>query len=116
MRSDEFLSESKKKITKDEDPCWKGYHMVGTKEKDGREVPNCVPGKKEMKESVNPEDVIKLDVPLLIRLLEYAREDAKTDMDLHNVAENLINLSQSGNTLSMDDYHQICNTGTEEDN
>jgi hypothetical protein len=34
------------KITKSEDPCWSGYHMVGTKKKNGREVPNCVPGKK----------------------------------------------------------------------
>jgi hypothetical protein len=25
------------------DPCWKGYQMVGTKKKGGREVPNCVP-------------------------------------------------------------------------
>lgn len=28
---------------KDENPCWSGYHPVGTKMKDGREVPNCVP-------------------------------------------------------------------------
>lgn len=40
------LEESKKKITAKEDPCWKGYKMVGTKKKGGREVPNCVPGKK----------------------------------------------------------------------
>jgi len=26
-----------------ENPCWKGYQMVGTKQKDGKEVPNCVP-------------------------------------------------------------------------
>lgn len=25
------------------DPCWEGYKMVGMKEKDGRQVPNCVP-------------------------------------------------------------------------
>jgi hypothetical protein len=40
------LAEAKKKITASEDPCWKGYKMVGTKKKGGREVPNCVPGKK----------------------------------------------------------------------
>ena len=38
--------ESKKKITAKDDPCWSGYHMVGTKKKGNREVPNCVPGKK----------------------------------------------------------------------
>ena len=32
----------------------------------------------------NPTDIISVDVPLFIRLLEYAREDAKTDMDLHH--------------------------------
>ena len=23
--------------------CWKGYEMVGTKKKGGKQVPNCVP-------------------------------------------------------------------------
>lgn len=55
----------------------------------------------------NPEDVIMMDVPLLIRMLEYAREDAKTDMDLHFAAENLITLSKRGATLTMDDYDTI---------
>lgn len=64
----------------------------------------------EVQHSSNPEDTVTLDVPLLIRLLEYAREDAKTDMDLHDVAERLINLSQEGRTLSMDDYADICPT------
>tara|TARA_R110001592_G_scaffold40119_11_gene131969 strand:- start:664 stop:777 length:114 start_codon:yes stop_codon:yes gene_type:complete len=27
-------------------PCWKGYEQIGMKEKDGRQVPNCVPIKK----------------------------------------------------------------------
>jgi len=26
--------------------CWKGYEAIGTKVKDGRTVPNCVPVKK----------------------------------------------------------------------
>ena len=25
------------------DPCWKGYEMIGKKKKNGKEVPNCVP-------------------------------------------------------------------------
>jgi len=28
---------------KGDNPCWSGYEMVGTKMKDGKEVPNCVP-------------------------------------------------------------------------
>jgi hypothetical protein len=63
-----------------------------------------------LNEDFNPKDVIKLDVPLLIRMLEYAREDAKTDMDLHDVAENLIALSANGQTLDMNHYNKIVNT------
>ena len=31
----------------DKNPCWDGYEQIGMKEKDGREVPNCVPIKEE---------------------------------------------------------------------
>ena len=62
-----------------------------------------------MENTFNPKDKITLDVPLFIRLLEYAREDAKTDMDLHNVAEKTIELSSTGNTLTMTDYDKIVN-------
>ena len=55
----------------------------------------------------NPKDTVSLDIPLLIRLLEYAREDAQTDVDLHNVAERLINLSRSGKTLNMSNYGTV---------
>jgi hypothetical protein len=58
-------------------------------------------------EQFNPADKITVDVPLFIRLLEYAREDAKTDMDLHNVAENAIKLSETGKTLTMAQYNDI---------
>ena len=27
--------------------CWRGYEMIGTKTKNGRKVPNCVPKKKK---------------------------------------------------------------------
>ena len=30
-----------------EDACWEGYVAIGTKDLDGREVPNCVPIKEE---------------------------------------------------------------------
>ena len=64
--------------------------------------------------NMNPKDTIKLDVPLFIRLLEYAREDAQTDMDLHNVAENIISLSETGKTLTMSDYDMIVGGSQEE--
>lgn len=71
---------------------------------------------KSIEESISNEegggavDTITMDVPLMIRLFEYAREDAKTDMDLHDVAERLIHLSKEGRTLTMHDYADICPT------
>ena len=62
----------------------------------------------------NPTDSITVDVPLFIRLLEYAREDANTDMDLHDLAENIIDLSEEGKVLTMDDYNTIVGTTEEE--
>jgi len=45
---------SEKNKDKD-DPCWKGYKQYGTKKKDGKEVPNCIPVKKsKIKEEVTP--------------------------------------------------------------
>lgn len=57
--------------------------------------------------ATNEPDVIRVDVPLLIRLLEYAREDAKTDMDLHFFTENLIKKSTEGRVLTMADYDSL---------
>lgn len=54
-------------------------------------------------EAVDKRDVVAMDIPLLIRMLEYAREDAKTDMDLHKVVEKLIKIRNKG-TLTMKDY------------
>jgi hypothetical protein len=51
-------------------------------------------------------DVVKLDVPLFIRLLELAREDVKEDADLHDLAEAVIKLSQEG-VATMADYDAI---------
>ena len=58
-------------------------------------------------EEANPIDTVEMDVPLLIRALEYAREDAKDDMDLHKVVERMIAAAQSGEPLNMDDYNMI---------
>jgi len=40
------------KVEKDEDdPCWDGYVQLGTKKKDGKEVPNCVPMDEALQEA-----------------------------------------------------------------
>ena len=63
----------------------------------------------------NPADKITVDVPLFIRLLEYAREDAKTDMDLHKITENAVALSENGKTLTMAQYESIIKDSDGED-
>ena len=42
-------------VEKAEDPCWEGYEQVGMKEKDGKQVPNCVPkGDTKKTEQLDP--------------------------------------------------------------
>ena len=38
-------AEKKEFYSKVEEACWDGYKKVGMKEKDGKQVPNCVPDK-----------------------------------------------------------------------
>ena len=52
-------------------------------------------------------DTIQVDVPLMIRLLEFAREDARSDSDLHFIAERLVEFSAYGNVLDMSYYDDI---------
>lgn len=61
----------------------------------------------------NEEDVIKLNVPIMLRILEWAREDAQKDCDLHIIVERLIELSEEGDTLTMDDYPEVVYQDTE---
>jgi hypothetical protein len=51
-------------------------------------------------------DIVKLDVPLFIRLMELAREDVKQDADLHDIAEIVTKMSARG-PLTMADYDKI---------
>lgn len=55
MKVSEIITES----LKSKNPCWKGYHPVGTKKKGGKTVPNCVPTSEDIDEdwqSVNKKD------------------------------------------------------------
>ena len=57
-------------------------------------------------EEVDKKDTVTMDIPLLIRMLEMAREDIKTDAELHKVVEKLIDIRNKG-TLTMDDYEFV---------
>lgn len=62
--------------------------------------------KEELAEE-NPEDTVTMDIPLLMRVLEYTREDIKDDVTLHDIVDKLIELSANGDTLTMDHYDAI---------
>jgi hypothetical protein len=52
-------------------------------------------------------DTITMDIPLFLRMLEYSREDASQDMDLHDVTEKSNLLGKERGILSMEDYEEI---------
>ena len=52
-------------------------------------------------------DIVTLDVPLFIRMLEYAKEEAADDMVLHDIATKTIALSKQRGILSMEDYEAL---------
>jgi hypothetical protein len=79
---------------------------------DGREFDDAETGGMDNDDggdgSDNPPDVVCMDVPLTIRLLEYAREEASGDADLHKVAANLVSLgAQLDEVLTMDHYDEV---------
>jgi len=61
----------------------------------------------------DPVDTITMDIPLFLRMLEYSREDASEDMDLHDVTEKANKLGKERGILSMEDYEEI--VGKEKD-
>jgi len=67
-----------------------------------------------IRESVDKKDTVSFDIPLLIRILEYTREDLKSDVDLHKMVENLISLRKKS-PLTMDDYDKIIKRKINED-
>jgi len=69
LYSESEVNEAKK--MKGEDPCWTGYHMIGTKPKGGKQVPNCV-----------PEEVEHIDEATSARLrMAKALQKAKDDRE-----------------------------------
>jgi hypothetical protein len=63
-------------------------------------------------------DIIKINVPAFIRLIELAREEVKNDADLHDLAEIVTKISQK-EVVTMDHYKTIVNymktQGTEDE-
>jgi hypothetical protein len=85
------------------------YPYPGLKDFDDEQLEKREKERKNVKKEETDlnEDTISLTVPLFIRMLEYAKEDAKTDMDLHKATERILELSDGDDTLDMDSYDEI---------
>jgi hypothetical protein len=57
-------------------------------------------------EETDQKDMVCFDIPLLIRVLEFTREEMKTDIELHNMVERLINMRETY-PLTMTEYDSI---------
>ena len=57
-------------------------------------------------EETDQKDMVCFDIPLLIRVLEFTREEMKTDIELHNMVERLINMRETY-PLTMKEYDSI---------
>lgn len=52
-------------------------------------------------------DIIEIDINLLIRILEIAREDIDSDDDLHEMVERIRRAALNVGTLTIDDIERI---------
>ena len=88
------------------------YDQLGPNEKEWvrDEISNMNEAKKE-----DAVDTITMDIPLFLRMLEYSREDAQKDLDLHDVTEKANLLGKERGILSMDDYEEIVGAAEEID-
>jgi|GEM_PF-3854456 hypothetical protein len=55
----------------------------------------------------NPNPTVELSIPLLLRVLEFAKDDAASDEELRKVANNIIELSKVAGELGMIDFEAI---------
>jgi len=67
------ITSQKKYNKEDKDPCWKDYEMIGTKKKNGKEVPNCVP-KSESADEKKPFEQLRQETKL-VRLGKNGKTD-----------------------------------------
>lgn len=68
-----------------------------------------------IREDEDPTDIIAMDVPLFLRMLEWAKEEAAEDVDLHEVTERAIEAVKLRGLLSMDDYQDLIGEPIEEE-
>ena len=99
MKSSEFLSETEKQKGVDGKTCWKGYKRMGTKQKGGKTVDNCV-----KMEGIDPADQGEYDREgeMAIRNLNTAEDAANELRSILDADENLPEWVQKKIVLAVD--------------
>lgn len=72
------------------DPCWKDYKMVGTKKKNGKEVPNCVKEEEEIEEEMGVAGVNTGSIPDTSNMGYKKRDKRRKDDVEHMYKRNLL--------------------------
>lgn len=75
------------------DPCWKGYTQYGMKDKNGKEVPNCVPNESVVNEgrSVN---AIQKELDKVLSAIQSALSQYKAHKGTENEKKHVENLKK----------------------
>jgi hypothetical protein len=55
-------------------PCWSGYKQLGVKQKDGKQVPNCVPVDEDLEENEGMEEFSKNRLAGATKIAKAAKE------------------------------------------
>jgi hypothetical protein len=106
------LEEAKKEPIKPRDPNWRDMEALrksgaaGSHGDKTKTIPRKEKYKKISMEDQFQENIVSMNVPLLIRVLEYAREDAESDVDLHNLIEKAVSMGGE-EPLTMKDYDSL---------
>jgi hypothetical protein len=100
-------------------PCWKGYEQFGMKEKDGRQVPNCIPKKRGGKNPCNCEldKVVDNYQDVINHLEEHQAEGVGDPMDKKQAKElkkdikrvNALHLVEANKIRKSDPLYKVSN-------
>jgi hypothetical protein len=104
MLLNDLMKQLDEAMDKSTGPKFTGYWKAKDAGTPGKKM---VGGESVNKEAENPTDKVTMDIPLFLRIMEYAKEDAKTDMDLHDVTERAIALMKEHEYLCMDNYKDL---------
>jgi hypothetical protein len=82
------------KLTTILEDCWKGYTQYGMKEKDGKQVPNCVPANEEIMNEGRGVKSIQKDLDKVLDNIQSALTQYKAHKGTDNEKKHVENLKK----------------------